>query len=149
VNRRNRIVFGLAAAMAATAIAAGPAAAKGGNGEQASRKAIFDGVLYADGELYGTNLNGNLPAPTDSNRHSYDDLYLVTNGVEGQKPVAEAAPGPGYNGGRWAVVELTWTNPMYAVELTSSAQVAMYLEAGKLTAAEAGVYFSCPLLPVK
>lgn len=138
-----------AAALAGTALLAGPAAAKGGNGEQASRPPSFDALLYADGELYGTNLNGNLPAPTETNRSSYDDLYLVTNGVMGQKPVAEAAPGPGYNGGRWAVVQLTWADPDAAVLLTSSDQVAMYEAAGKLTAVEAGVYFSCPLLPVK
>jgi len=149
MHRRTRIATVVAAALGTVALAAGPAAAQGGNGEQASRKPVFSGVIYADGMLYGTNGNGALPAPTDANRGSYDDLYLVTNGVTGQMPVAEAAPGPGYNGGRWAVVQLTWTDPAMAVELRSSAQVAMYLETGALTATEAGVYFSCPLLPVK
>jgi hypothetical protein len=149
MHRRTRITAGLAAALATTALLAAPAAAQGGNGEQASRKPVFSGVIYADGMLYGTNGNGPLPAPTAANRDSYDDLYLVSNGVAGQMPVAEAAPGPAYNGGRWAVVNLAWADPSMAVELRSSAQVAMYLEAGALTATEAGVFFSCPLLPVR
>ncbi|HEX9260837.1 MAG TPA: hypothetical protein VF855_14960 [Acidimicrobiales bacterium] len=149
MHRATRMTAGIAAALGTVALLAAPAAAQGGNGAQASRKPVFDGVIYADGALYGTNGNGALPAPTDANRSSYDDLYLVTNGVTGQLPVAEAAPGPAYNGGRWAVVQLTWEDAAMAVELRSSAQVRMYLEAGALTATEAGVYFSCPLLPVK
>jgi len=125
-----------------------PAAAQG-NGEEASRPAIFTPTLYADGEVWGTNLNGPLPAPNANNRHSFDDLYVATNGVDGQMPVAEAAPGSGYNGGRWAVVEVTWADPADAVLLTSSDQVQAYVDAGMLTTHEAGVYFSCPLLPVK
>lgn len=144
MQRRTRIAVGLAATLGTLALAAGPAAAAG-NGEQASRKAVFAGAVYADGELYGTNPNGALPAPTEANRSSYDDLYVI----DGQMAVAEAAPGAGYNGGRWAVVNLTWADPTMAVELTSKAQIDQYLEAGALTATEAGVYFSCPLLPVK
>jgi hypothetical protein len=145
---RTRLVVAGAAMTAVSLLGVSPALAQG-NGDQASRPAIFDGVLWADGELYGTNLNGPLPAPNANNRQSFDDLYQVTNGVEGQRPVAEAAPGPGYNGGRWAVVALTWTDGFEPVELTSSAQVDHYLATGALTATEAGVYFSCPLLPVK
>jgi hypothetical protein len=141
MQRRTRIAVGLAAALCSLALAAPASAA--GNGEQASRKAVFAGVIYADGDLYGTNLNAPLPAPTEANRSSYDDLYLIA----GQMPVAEAAPGPHYNGGRWAVVNLAWTDPSMAVELTSKAQIDQYLEIGALTATEAGVYFSCPLLP--
>jgi hypothetical protein len=149
MQRRTKIAAGLAATLATVTLLATPATAQGGNGAQASRKAVFQGVIYADGQLFGTNGNGALPAPTDANRASYDDLFLVTNGVDGQLPVAEAAPGPSYNGGRWAVVQLTWQDPTTAVELRSSSQVHMYLEAGALMASEAGVYFSCPLLPVK
>jgi hypothetical protein len=149
MHRRTRSAAGVAAVLGTVVLFAAPAAAQGGNGAQASRKAVFDGVIYADGVLYGTNPNGTLPAPTSASRQSYDDLYVVTNGVTGQLPVAEAAPGPGYNGGRWAVVQVTWADPALAVELRSSAQIQMYVEADALMATEAGVYFSCPLLPVK
>ncbi len=145
---RTRLVVAGAAMTAVTLLGVSPALAQG-NGDLASRPAIFEGVLWADGELYGTNLNGPLPDPNANNRHSFDDLYMVTNGVEGQRPVAEAAPGPGYNGGRWAVVELTWTDPGDAMELTSSDQVDHYLASGALTSHGTGDYFSCPLLPVK
>lgn len=145
---RPKMVGAAAAMVAISFLGLAPAAAEG-NGEQASRPAIFTPTLYADGEVYGTNLNGPLPAPNANNRHSFDDLYVATNGVEGQMPVAEAAPGPGYNGGRWAVVEVTWADGVEPVLLTSSDQVDAYVAAGKLTTHEAGVYFSCPLLPVK
>ncbi len=145
---RTRLVVAGAAMTAVSLLGVSPALAQG-NGDQASRPAIFEGVLWADGELYGTNLNGPLPAPKANNRQSFDDLYQVINGVEGQRPVAEAAPGPGYNGGRWAVVELTWTNGFEPVELTSSDQIDDYLASEALTAHETGDYFSCPLLPVK
>ncbi|MDH3296504.1 MAG: hypothetical protein OER95_19450 [Acidimicrobiia bacterium] len=143
-----KLIAASAAIVVATLLGLSPAAAQG-NGDQASRRAMFTPTLYADGEVYGTNLNGPLPPPTAANRHSFDDLYLVTDDIEGQLPVAEAAPGPGYNGGRWAVVELTWADSAQAVVLTSSEQVQTYLDAGLLSAKEAGVYFSCPLLPVK
>lgn len=145
---RTRLVAAGAAMTVVSLLGVSPALAQG-NGSQASRPAIFEGVLWADGELFGTNLNGPLPAPKANNRQSFDDLYQVINGVEGQRPVAEAAPGPGYNGGRWAVVELTWTDPAQAVELTSGDQISHYLAAGAVTAHEVGLYFSCPLLPVK
>ncbi len=148
MKSRTRAVVVSTAFAAASLFAVAPASAES-NGDQASRPAIFEGALYADGALYGTNLNGALPAPNARNRHSFDDLYVATNGVEGQRPVAEAAPGRGYNGGRWAVVEVTWSDPSAAVELTSKADVDMYIEAGLLSAVEAGTYFSCPLLPVK
>ena len=145
---RTRLAVVGATMTAVSLLGVSPALAQG-NGDQASRPAIFEGVLWADGELYGTNLNGTLPTPNANNRQSYDDLYQVTNGVAGQRPVAEAAPGPGYNGGRWAVITTTWVDPEDAVLLTSSDQVDDYVAAGKLTVAEARMYFSCPLLPVK
>jgi len=145
---RFRLVVAFLVVVTVSIVGVSPAIAQG-NGEEASTPPNFGPVIYADGELYGTNVNGPLPAPNGKNRHAFDDLYVTTNGVGGQLPVAEAAPGPGYNGGRWAVVELTWVDGSDPVELTRSAQIDMYLGSGLLTANEAGVYFSCPLLPVK
>jgi hypothetical protein len=116
-----------------------------GNGAQASRKANFAPLIYADGKLFGTNLNGDLPAPTAANAHSYDALYVLP----GQMPVAEAAPGPDYNGGRWSVVNVAWAPGVTPVLVTSEDTLLALAAQGKVTLTEAGVYFSCPLLPVK
>jgi hypothetical protein len=106
----------------------------------------FGDAIFADGEVWGTKGNGSLPPPNDNNRQSFDDLYEFTNGVAGQLPVSEAGPGnPDYNGGRWAVIEVTWTDPSEAVLITSAEQ----LEDHDLQFTETGTYFQCPLLPAK
>ena len=104
----------------------------------------FGQAIYADGVAWGTKGNGDLPAPTDNNRQSFDGLYKFTNGVEGQLAVAEAAPGnPAYNGGRWIEYSVTFNGDPELV--TSYAQ----LQTLDVTIVETGNYFQCPLLPVK
>jgi len=104
----------------------------------------FGQAIYADGVAWGTKGNGDLPAPNDSNRQSFDGLYKFTNGVEGQLAVAEAAPGnPAYNGGRWIEYSVTFNGDPELV--TSYAQ----LQTLDVTIVETGNYFQCPLLPVK
>ena len=104
----------------------------------------FGQAIYADGVAWGTKGNGDLPAPTDNNRQSFDGLYKFTNGVEGQLAVAEAAPGnPAYNGGRWIEYLVTFNGDPELV--TSYAQ----LQTLDVTIVETGNYFQCPLLPVK
>jgi len=104
----------------------------------------FGQAIYADGVAWGTKGNGDLPAPTDNNRQSFDGLYKFTNGVEGQLAVAEAAPGnPAYNGGRWIEYSVTFNGEPELV--TSYAQ----LQTLDVTIVETGNYFQCPLLPVK
>ena len=104
----------------------------------------FGQAIYADGVAWGTKGNGDLPAPTDNNRQSFDGLYKFTNGVEGQLAVAEAAPGnPAYNGGRWIEYSVTFNGDPELV--TSFAQ----LQTLDVTIVETGNYFQCPLLPVK
>lgn len=113
----------------------------------------FGDAIYADGETWGTKGTTDLPAPTENNRQAYDGLFKFANGgVEGQLPVAEAAPGnPHYNGGRWIEYTVTWTNEAEAVLVTSYAQLHALKEAGAVTIAEVepGHYFQCPLLPTK
>ena len=140
-----------AAALSGAALLATAAPAlAAGNGDAASRKAVFSPAIYAEGTAWGTNPNGDLPAPNDHNRHSYDDLFVFTNGADGQLPVAEAAPGtPGYNAGRWAVRMVTWAPSSTPTVLTDNDQVEMYLASGSLSVTETDNYFSCPLLPVK
>ena len=104
----------------------------------------FGEAIYADGVAWGTKGNGDLPAPNENNRQSFDGLYKFTNGVEGQLAVAEAAPGnPAYNGGRWIEYSVTFNGEPELV--TSFAQ----LQTLDVTIVETGNYFQCPLLPVK
>lgn len=97
-------------------------------------------AIYADGTLFGTiGLN---PLPFNDNPHSFDTLYLVP----GQQPVAEAAPGPGYNGGRWLPVSVTWNTTPYL--LTSYDAVQAAADAGDITlgAPQYEATFLCPLI---
>lgn len=108
----------------------------------------FGPAIYADDEVWGTKGTADLPAPTENNRQSFDGLFKFTNGVEGQLPVAEAAPGnPAYNSGRWIEYFATWhVEPEL---ITSYAQLHDLVAAGDVTLVESGAYFQCPLLPVK
>ncbi len=112
----------------------------------------FSAGVYADGEAWGTKATTTLPAPNGKNNHSYDKIFVVTNGAEGQLPVGEAAPGnPDYNGGRWWVHTATWIEdlPHPKVVLMSYDDVMLHYDLGHLIIEDAGVYFQCPLLSVK
>jgi hypothetical protein len=110
----------------------------------------FGSAIYADGETWGTKGTADLPAPTEANRQSFDGLFVFTNGVMGQLPVAEAAPGnTAYNGGRWIAYSVEFVDEADAVLVTSYAQLHAMKEAGIVTVAETGNYFQCPLLPDK
>ena len=132
-------VFVLAWVVALLLVAVVPALAAGPN---------FNPAIYADDQAWGTKGNADLPAPTANNQQSFDGLFKFTNGVEGQLPVGEAAPGnPAYNGGRWIEYNVTWVGTPELV--TSYAQLQALEAAGAVTIVETGNYFQCPLLPVK
>ena len=112
----------------------------------------FSAGVYADGEAWGTKRTADLPGPNGKNDHSFDKIFVITNGVEGQLPVGEAAPGnPMSNGGRWWVHTATWIDdlPHPKVELTSYEDVMFHAELGHLIIEDAETYFQCPLLPTK
>jgi hypothetical protein len=110
----------------------------------------FGSAIYADGETFGTKGTASLPAPTENNRQSFDGLFKIMNGVEGQLAVAEAAPGnPAYNGGRWIEYFVEFVDPADAVLVTSYAQLHALAMANKVSIVETGAYFQCPLLPDK
>jgi hypothetical protein len=112
----------------------------------------FSAGVYADGEAWGTKATTSLPAPNGKNNQSFDKIFVVTNGAEGQLPVGEAAPGnPDYNGGRWWVHTATWIDdlPHPKMVLTSYEDVMFHYELGHIVIADAETYFQCPLLPVK
>jgi len=103
-------------------------------------------AFYVDGARYRT-----LGTPTDFSGtgapdSSFDRIFILGDGLV---PVADAAPGdPGYRGGRWLVLPVTWhTTP---VQLTSDEQILAYAGAGMLTIAGTPVAeFECPVIPVQ
>jgi hypothetical protein len=139
-----RTVLLIAAAAAAAAL---PTAATGGVGGPAF---YVDGVAYRTVDT-PTDLSG-----TGAPAHSFDTIYDF-GGL--QLNVATAAPGDrDYNGGRWRVHALSFTN--YGAALAaydandsgafdSDAEVAAALAAG--AAQDAGVVksFVCPVIKLK
>ena len=93
----------LALVLAVTLVAAVPAAfadqpanVGGGLGNKAPS---FAPGVYADGQAWGTKGTTSLPAPRVTNQQSFDKIFVITNGAEGQLPVGESAPrNPMYNG---------------------------------------------------
>jgi len=101
--------------------------------------------FYADGTLYRT-----IGTPTDFSgtgapASSFEAIYALGGDLTN---VAAAAPGdPGFRGGRWMVLPVTWNST--PVQLTSGDQVLAYAAAGKLTIASAPVKeFECPVIPI-
>lgn len=116
-----------------------------------------DDLIWAHGEIYSTILTTNsfnMPPA-----HSLDILYnFGMSGLEGQRPISDAAPGDTYyNGGRWTVHMVLFTDAGKAAhdpdgdgvvnfELTDAGMVDHHVQLGHLEIIEAGVYFSCPLI---
>ena len=117
-----------------------------------------DGVtgpaFYVDGELYRT-----VGTPTDLSGtgapvHSFDTIY----DIGGQPNVATAAPGDrAYNGGRWMVHALTFSDYQAAVEavdsngsgdIDSADEVQAAISGGFVTADTVVRQFECPVIPV-
>ena len=110
-------------------------------------------AIWADGSLYGTLDTGNqLP-----DKGPKDGLYVFTN-LDGQRAVSEAKPGdPDYNGGRWQVYPLEFTEVGLEVhdedgdgvadfELTSWEMVETHIGLGHLERLGMGPSFTCPLI---
>lgn len=102
--------------------------------------------FYVDGARYRT-----IGTPTDFSgtgapASSFETIYALGNGLIN---VAEAAPGePGFRGGRWMVLPVTWnTTP---VQLTSDEQVAWYAVNGWISIGTTPIKeFECPVIPVQ
>lgn len=143
-------IAGVAIAVVATLAIGSVAAANGAGG-------VTGPDFYVDGELYRT-----VGTPTDFENtgapdHSFDIIY----DIGGQPNVAEGAPGdPGFNGGRWKVVAVSF-NTDYATSLAahdanvsgdfdSDEEVQAALADGGATGATGMVvkYFECPVIPV-
>ena len=135
--------------IAATALVAVAALAGGAAG------GVTGPAFYVDGQLYRT-----VATPTDLSRtgapaHSFDTIYEFF-GL--QRNVATAAPGdPGFNGGRWMVHGLMFTNYAAAVmahdangsgDLDSDEEVAAALASGQATDIGVVKQFVCPVIKV-
>jgi hypothetical protein len=110
-------------------------------GGAASAKAS-KGALFLDGEVVGTVVNrGAIP------HQGTDPFYTVTNGAEGQLGIAGEGPGdPGYNGGSWAVNEVTFNQGVTPYLLTSDEAVMQAEAAGDVTVVRNGAAdFRCPV----
>ena len=114
------------------------------------------GRIYVDDALFATGGLTALPAPNANNIQSFDKLYVVTNGVDGQPAVGEAAPGDqDFNGGRWDVQTVTWNGESQKVLLTSDAEIMIHLNAGHLTVVDGSfaggppANFECPVIPLR
>lgn len=129
----------LAAGLAAVAMVLSVAVSSVAAGGPPSLSFYVDGVRY---RTLGTPTDFSNTGAPDS---SFDHIYVLGDGLIN---VAEAAPGdPGFNGGRWQVLPVTWNAT--PVQLTSAAQVETYAANGWLTIASTPVKeFLCPVIPV-
>jgi hypothetical protein len=102
--------------------------------------------FYVDGTLYRT-----IGTPTDFSNtgapaHSYDTIYALGDGF---RNVAEAAPGDsGFNGGRWMVVPIIWTN-IAPTQFTRDEQILAAEAAGDIDLGAPVKYFECPVIKVQ
>lgn len=147
--RMHRSLLVLSLVTLATVIALPAAAAK------ATRVA---NAIWVDGYLYDTvATDTSFLAPPE---HSTDTIYSFgMSGLTGQRSVADAAPGdPDFNGGRWSVKMVLFTDQGVALfdpdgdgvvnfELMSDAEVLEHEAAGDLEIFDTTIYFECPLLP--
>jgi hypothetical protein len=115
-------------------------------------------AIWVDGELYDTIITPTtFVAPPE---HSTDIIYsFMMSGLNGQRSVAESAPGDSdYNGGRWDVQMVSFTglgknvhdpdgNGIVNFELVSAEEVIAHEQLGHIVINDANFYFECPLLP--
>ena len=145
-----RRFFALSICVVAAAATAATAGANGSGGVSP------DAAFYVNGQAYRT-----VATPTDlSTTGAPDDSFDTVYDFGGlQLNVATAAPGdPGYNGGRWRVHALSFTNYAAAVEqfdmngsgnFDTTSEVAAALAAGAATDTGVVKSFVCPVIKLK
>jgi hypothetical protein len=137
-------------ALAATAGALAASATAGGSG------GVTGPSFYVDGQLYRTVGTPTDLSGTGAPAQSFDTIYDF-GGL--QPNVATAAPGdPGYNGGRWRVQALSFSNYAAAVaaydangsgNLDSAAEVQAAIAGGAATDLGVVKSFECPVIPLR
>lgn len=123
---------------------------------------VREGAIWNDGMLYRTVLTPTNLTSTNAPEHSFDILYNFDgSGLVGQRSVADSAPGDkDYNGGRWMVYAVTFTDLGKSIhdpgndgtvdfELMSTEMVLHHMELGHLTISEEPVkMFVCPMIKI-
>jgi hypothetical protein len=88
-----------------------------------------DGQLYLDGVIVRTHV---VPAPVPNG--GIDPLFMFTNGTTDQHSVVAFGPGsPYYQGGLWAVFEVTFDSGVTPYLITSVSELLDALAAGDVT----------------
>lgn len=145
-----RRLLTLLAAVALATVVVPAAALAAGNGAGG----VTGPAFYVDGELYRTVGTPTDLSGTGAPAHSFDTIYAI----DGQPNVATAAPGdPDYNGGRWMVHALTFSDYDAAVmavdgngsgDIDSAAEVDAARDGGFIVGDTVVRYFVCPVIPV-
>jgi hypothetical protein len=117
---------------------------------------VTGAAFYVDGTLYRT-----VNTPTDlSNTGAPDSSFDTIYQFFGAQPynVATAAPGdPGYNGGRWRVIGLTFADYSAAIsrydangsgDFDNASEVQSALAGGAATSLGVVKSFECPVIPL-
>lgn len=111
------------------------------------------GNIWADGTAYRT-----IGTPTNLPNNGPKDGLFVFQGLDGQSAVSESKPGDAdYNGGRWQVYVVEFTEAGLAVhdannddvadfELTSWEMVQQHIALGHLQQVGLGPSLECPLI---
>jgi hypothetical protein len=145
-----RKLLSLIAAAALAVVLVPSAALADGNGAGG----VSGPAFYVDGELYRTVGTPTDLSGTGAPASSFDTIYAIPN----QPNVATAAPGDAdYNGGRWMVHALEFTDYDAAVDAVDANGSDDIDSAAEVAAARAGGYivsdtvvdsFVCPVIPL-
>lgn len=143
------LITGVAGAAALATF--GAAAASNGAG------GVTGPAFFVDGEMYRTVITPTDLSNTGAPEHSFDTIYEF-HGL--QPNVAEAAPGdPGFNGGRWLVRDLQFSDYAGALAdpsvdlndngvIDSDEEVLAAVDEGYATLGGILKMFVCPVIPV-
>lgn len=129
-----------------------------GSVASAGRATVVDDAIWVDGSLYGTvATDTSFNAPPSQ---TTDTIYSFSmSGLQGQRSIAEAAPGDrDYNGGRWDVKMVVFTalglsvhdadgDGMVDGEIMSDGELLNEWALGNVEIFDTGFYFECPLRP--
>jgi hypothetical protein len=123
-------------------------------GAVASAAGVSGPAFYVDGEVYRTVGTLTDFTGTGAPDHSFDTIYAFSQ----QLNVAEAAPGDrDYNGGRWRVVPVSFSDYDAAVvahdangsgNFDSEEEVLAAVAAGNATLGAVATSFECPVIPM-